>query len=326
MRTNPDDRVSLPAHEMEQKQARTKKLKLQTELPEGVSPFDIIRRIDDGGEFWSARELAPLLGYSQYIKFESAIERAKSACQNSGHDVDEQFAGAAQSSAMPNGGVREMADYRLTRYACYLTALNGDPRKTEIAAAQTYFAVQTRKAEQSKERQLEVQIPADPLEQALLASLTNIRRLNVIDQKIDAQQATIDKLVAESKAFDAKVRSAYLIAAGSQAALVQILDSPHETQKARNRHNATRPLSSTEQTKLLVNACAHRIRKTPQDVYHHLYAHFDLRHQTRVRIAADKANKPVIRFIEDDLKMADELLAMAEVVLPTISADTPSAE
>ena len=110
--------------------------------------FENIKHINEfGQEFWYARELQPLLEYAQWRRFADAIERAKRACQNSGHDVKEHFAEVGKSSEMPNGGTRIIEDFMLSRYACYLIVMNGDPRKEVIALGQTYFAVKTRQQE-----------------------------------------------------------------------------------------------------------------------------------------------------------------------------------
>ena len=109
----------------------------------------------EGVEFWSARDLCPLFGYSQWRNFIPAIEKAKESAQAAGMQVSEHFADVRKSSPMPNGGIREIDDVLLTRYACYLIAQNGDPRKDEIAFAQNYFAVQTRRAELVQQRILE---------------------------------------------------------------------------------------------------------------------------------------------------------------------------
>ncbi|MCX6735870.1 MAG: DNA damage-inducible protein D [Candidatus Parcubacteria bacterium] len=102
-------------------------------------------------EFWSARDLMPLLGYSTWRQFSESIERAKNACKTSDQVVDSHFLPAPAKS---HGG-RPQEDYYLTRYACYLIAQNGDPRKPEIALAQTYFATQTRKQELLEKREYE---------------------------------------------------------------------------------------------------------------------------------------------------------------------------
>lgn len=115
---------------------------------EVASLFESLKHVNESGvEYWSAREIYPYLGYTQWRRFEDAIERAKESCKSASQHVEEHFAGAGKTSPMPNGGTKEIPDVHLTRYACYLVAQNGDPRKTEIAQAQTYFAIQTRYAE-----------------------------------------------------------------------------------------------------------------------------------------------------------------------------------
>lgn len=114
--------------------------------------FEKIKKINDfNQEFWSARELSTLLGYSEYSKFLPAIERAKIACETSKQGVDLHFAHVSETQPSRNqyGLIdgRKISDYSLSRYACYLIAQNGDPRKEEVAMAQTYFAIQTRKQE-----------------------------------------------------------------------------------------------------------------------------------------------------------------------------------
>lgn len=113
-----------------------------------ASPFDEIRRVTpEGREYWSARELMPLLGYDKWERFAEAIERAKIAAHNAGYQVTDHFPGAGKMIEAGKGARRSVADFHLSRFACYLIALNGDPRKPEIAAAQTYFVIRTREAE-----------------------------------------------------------------------------------------------------------------------------------------------------------------------------------
>jgi len=113
--------------------------------------FEDIKHIDENGsEYWLARELQLVLNYKEWRKFEGVITKAKKACQNSKIEVNEQFVGTDKLSKRANNTVVEITDYKLTRYACYLIAQNGDSRKEVIAVAQTYFAIQTRKQELSE--------------------------------------------------------------------------------------------------------------------------------------------------------------------------------
>ena len=110
--------------------------------------FESIKKIDENGvEHWQARELMPILGYENWQKAEEVIARAAKACMNSGQDVDNHFNRTVKMVEIGSNTVREVRDYKLDRYACYLVAQNGDPNKTEIAIAQTYFTIQTRRQE-----------------------------------------------------------------------------------------------------------------------------------------------------------------------------------
>ncbi len=110
--------------------------------------FEDIKRIrPDGSEYWAARELAPVLDYAKWENFYNVIKRAMIACENSGRSTLECFPEVRKTSPMPNGGVKDILDYELSRYACYLIVQNGDPRKEVIALGQTYFAIQTYRQE-----------------------------------------------------------------------------------------------------------------------------------------------------------------------------------
>ena len=116
----------------------------------GNQSFEDLKKTNEyGAEYWSARELQPLLGYGQWRRFEDAIKRAITSCKQSGNSPEYHFAGAGKPITGGKGAVQTVQDYHLSRFACYLIAQNGDPKKPEIAKAQHYFAIQARRQELS---------------------------------------------------------------------------------------------------------------------------------------------------------------------------------
>lgn len=115
------------------------------------------QQTEAGVEYWLARDLQYLLGYSKWDNFLNVVSKARTACEVSGHDVMDHFADVGKMVDLGSGSQREVEDLMLTRYACYLIAQNGDPRKEPIAFAQTYFAIQTRRAELIEQRLLEAE-------------------------------------------------------------------------------------------------------------------------------------------------------------------------
>jgi hypothetical protein len=145
-------------------------------VPSEQSPFDTIRRFDeDGDECWYGRELMSLLGYAKWQRFQDAIDRAELSCQNSNLNPDKHFEFLPEAVKTPGGG-RPGDNYKLSRHACHLIAMNGDPRKDEIALAQHYFS--------GKVREAEVAIPALSEE---------LQKLQLVNENLKMQLALVER-------------------------------------------------------------------------------------------------------------------------------------
>lgn len=145
-----------------------------------VSPFEAIKQVDpDGNEFWSARDLLPILEYASWQRFKIVILRAQMACENSGYDPEDHFIFGVKMVTIGSDAKREVEDLHLSRYACYLVVQNSDPSKEVVALGQTYFAVQTRRAELADQNQKQ------------LDELTEDQRRVVLRQRIKHQNTDL---------------------------------------------------------------------------------------------------------------------------------------
>ncbi|AUS33409.1 hypothetical protein C1M55_21475 [Rhodococcus qingshengii] len=166
------------------------------------SPFDSIRLVrPDGSEFWSARDLMPLLGYEKWERFEDAIDRAVDSMRNSGQDPMRNASRRREAIAKT-----ARTNWHLSRFACYLVAMNGDPRKSEVAAAQAYFAIRTREAETAP------------------AAVTELSRLDILKLAIAAEEEKAE-LQATVAALEPKAAYVDIFVAGSDVMTVRTVAS-----------------------------------------------------------------------------------------------------
>ena len=165
-----------------------------------ASLFDTLRMVrPDSSEYWSARDLMPALGYQRWENAQAAITRAIEACENSRIPSGPHFRATTKKVNLGGKAARDVLDYHLTRYGAYLTAMNSDPTKAQVALAQTYFAVQTRHAEQTQAASLA--LPDDPilaqlemLRQVRVGQLQLEHRTQAIEERLDSAPITSEKV------------------------------------------------------------------------------------------------------------------------------------
>jgi DNA-damage-inducible protein D len=226
-----------------------------------VSLFEQIRHeAEDGGEYWSARELAKVLGYAQWRNFTLVIAQAQTACEHSGQVVANHFADTSKMVTLGSGAQRRIADWRLSRYACYLVVQNADPEKPIVALGQTYFAVQARRAEL-----------ADDLE---LAGMTEAQkrlalRQQMASRNVELAAAASDAGVVTSRDFAIFQDHGYMgLYAGERARDIaarkglapgeKVLDWMNSEELAANWFRATQAAAKLEREGITGKASANR--------------------------------------------------------------------
>lgn len=162
--------------------------------------FEQIKHFENGVEFWLARELGPILGYSTWQRFRGPIEKAMEACENSGQNPKYHFNKVVKMIPLGKGAERQIEDFRLTRYACYLIVQNGDPSKPVIAQGQTYFALQTRRQELQDNSSFS-QLSEDEKRLALRTEITKHNKSLVAAAKDSGVETQYDYAVFQNNGY-----------------------------------------------------------------------------------------------------------------------------
>lgn len=182
---------------------------MNNKLAKYGNPFDEIRKIDQrGSEYWSAREIYKLFHYTRWEDFKMALARAFLACKNSDQNPKDHMHTSTTTVIIGSGATRQVEDYQLTRYACYLLAMNCDVKKERIALAQTYFAIQARNAELT---QSVYNVSIDAIAIALHTTADGLKQISnqvgLLDQKITGLEYKQDKIIVAQDTQASKIEN-----------------------------------------------------------------------------------------------------------------------
>lgn len=262
------------------------------------SPFDNIRRtVGNGNEYWLARELMLLLGYNSWQKFHGVIKRAKFSCINSGEPVDNHFIEADEVVEIKQGGSSKKPDYKLSRYGCYLVAMNGDPSKPEIAVAQRYFALKTCEAEIPHQNHL--------MSQLTIIQQQNQQMMAVLIASCQQQGIQLQEQVSQLKGLTVRIDE---INRFRDDALSSIENISLPTVEVKN-------LSSRAKLNRLVRDYAVANSVPFRDVWNKLYAEFRDRYHIDLVTRSKNNGKLKPLDICEQLQMIEELYAVASFLL-----------
>lgn len=273
-----------------------------------VAAFEDASNLDDAGnEFWFARDLQRLLGYAKWDNFLTVIERSKAACDHSGREVADHFADVGKMVTLGSGAERQIDDIVLSRYACYLTAQNGDARKPQIAFAQAYFAIQTRRQEiQDREEARLAGVSADERRLMLRDEIKKHNKNLASAAKTAGVRDAVDFAVFQTEGYKGLYGGLDVAGIRRRKGLTprqQILDHMGSTELAANLFRATQTEEKLRKERIVGKAAANR-------------THYEVGQKVRKTIEEIGGDMPETLPTEEDIKKVSRRLSASEKKLP----------